>query len=301
MTPEPTQSMEQLITTALAGSVSSLKEVDTGRWHFALVNGAVLRGSAAMDEAWLTLEADLPEAGRPLNLWRMLGRNAQAGGGAKFIYVPDRAVARRGEVRLRAEIPLDAGAALAERIRLACQGCKQAHEARPRPGRAAEVDAATSAPADDAPAGEDLGELCSQAGWEHRQRASGRVSVALPVGTESYHAILDRTPAGALRAAVELGTVAKPSRPTRQALGLLLLTAGGLVRMVRPAAETEGSAARLSFEMVFDLPPSAGELSHALAALSVACRLCGREARVLEDQAVAAEYLSVRGWSPDHA
>ena len=51
------------------------------------------------------------------------------------------------------------------------------------------------------------------------------------------------------------------------------------------------------FEVIFESPPTPGVLRHALSALSVACRLCGREAKALEAEGLAREYLSVRGWS----
>ena len=42
-------------------------------------------------------------------------------------------------------------------------------------------------------------------------------------------------------------------------------------------------------------PAVAAELDHALAALTVACDLCGPEVQVLEQEAAASHYLKVRG------
>jgi hypothetical protein len=39
--------------------------------------------------------------------------------------------------------------------------------------------------------------------------------------------------------------------------------------------------------------PHASELAHALSALSVACSLCGREARAVQDEIIAREYLTI--------
>ena len=37
--------------------------------------------------------------------------------------------------------------------------------------------------------------------------------------------------------------------------------------------------------------------AHALSALSMACRLCAREVKALEDETLAQEFVRVRGWS----
>ena len=86
------------------------------------------------------------------------------------------------------------------------------------------------------------------------------------------------------------------SQPSRQALGVLLLTACGLVRFARAAVEEKGGQALARFEVRFSTAPSALELTHALAALSVACRLCAQEAKALQDEEIAGKYLAIRGW-----
>ena len=50
--------------------------------------------------------------------------------------------------------------------------------------------------------------------------------------------------------------------------------------------------------LVFASCPSATQLGHGLAALSVACRLCGQEVAALnDDETTADEFLAARGWS----
>ena len=86
-------------------------------------------------------------------------------------------------------------------------------------------------------------------------------------------------------------------QPCRQALAVALLTICGIIRMARATARENDGQAAARFEVVFSNAPCSGELVHALAALSVACRLCGKEVKVLqEEEEVAREYLAVRGW-----
>jgi len=64
---------------------------------------------------------------------------------------------------------------------------------------------------------------------------------------------------------------------------------------VRATATEVGGEHRIALDVRFPERPSAGELSHALAALSVGCRISAREALVLSaDETLAAAYL--RQW-----
>jgi hypothetical protein len=68
-----------------------------------------------------------------------------------------------------------------------------------------------------------------------------------------------------------------------------------MVRLARATAEERAGRTAVRFEVVFVSPPCAAEMAHALSALSVACRLCGREAKVLQqDEGAAEEYLALR-------
>jgi hypothetical protein len=98
-----------------------------------------------------------------------------------------------------------------------------------------------------------------------------------------------------VRLAVEIGGGGAVSPLTQQALGVLLLSANGAVRLARAAVKADSKQAA-TFEVAFGALPSASELDLALSALSVACRLFGREAKALEDENVARRYLELQGW-----
>ena len=94
---------------------------------------------------------------------------------------------------------------------------------------------------------------------------------------------------------------------TRQASGsqvqdslsesLLLLTVEARNRL-KAVAEKHGESFVLRCEAPLSETPPSPELVHALSALSVACRLCGKEVSHLTDKKIAEGYLAVRGWSP---
>ena len=64
--------------------------------------------------------------------------------------------------------------------------------------------------------------------------------------------------------------------------------------MARPVVVQSADGPVVRFEVKFASPPTATELTHALSALSVAVRLCGREIQVLrQDEMIAKEYLAL--------
>jgi hypothetical protein len=90
---------------------------------------------------------------------------------------------------------------------------------------------------------------------------------------------------------VRTSTVADCSK---KAIALFLLTASSSLRLTRAyGSETDGAWA---CGMMVSLPavPAMEEIEHGLAALSIAHRLCAREANVLLDEGAARFYLAAR-------
>jgi hypothetical protein len=73
-----------------------------------------------------------------------------------------------------------------------------------------------------------------------------------------------------------------------------MLTLNGAVRLVRGILAQSSGQLTCGLEAGFGTTPNAAEIDHALAALSVACRICGRGVNALLDEAVARQYLAVR-------
>ena len=121
--------------------------------------------------------------------------------------------------------------------------------------------------------------------------------MTLDASGDFWQALVERRPDG-IRVAAPVGALAMASDEVRNSIAVLLLTLNGVLRFARAAGEEQKGQVAAHLEALLPHFPSAEELGHALAALSVGCRLCGREVEVLQnDLVVAREYLVARGWS----
>jgi hypothetical protein len=295
------------------GISDSLKQVTTrlkvhgnGSWTFCLRNGAALAGSAHLANAgWLCLDIRLPEEVQPPlsasgRAWDLLCWNAGIEGGGKLAIVQDGY--GKATIRLRAEIPLDEDSVPAERIGQVCSGFQRVSRKLCGKKRKRTKEGSESLPTNQAEGGArrdsgDLRQRCAEAGWEFTERPDGRLFVALDVQDDFCQAVVEEDGNRGVRVSVELvGCEALPE-PCREATGLLLLRCCAIVRMARAAAEQSNQRVATRLEVVFPGSASSAELSHALAALSVGSHLCRKEVNALQDEAMAREYLSVRGLS----
>ena len=282
---------ETAIAAALAKQAAAVDAVGPGRWAFTLSNGSPLAARARVDDGWLLIDAALgagaPPAAPASRVWEMLQWNATLAGGIRFVLGPQRFGARGA--RVCAELPLDDEVDLGRRIGEACAGLKAAK-------RRMTGGASAGGTCGDA-AGEDLSALCRQTGWAFLAR-EGRLAVDLEVPGAFQQAVVETREDQHVAVSVPVldaavAGAAPPATVCRQALGLLLVRVGGIVRMARAAAEPREGAPRARFEVVFGTRPCAAELQHAFAALSIACRVAGREAAVLwGDADVARTYVT---------
>lgn len=268
-------------------------------WKLTFANGAVRRAVAAGDGNWLTLEAKLPADRRrsadPQSLWTCLEYNWGLPAGAKFVLTSkDRCP------RIRVDVPLDEGTCSAEAIRRAGHALRAAFHCL---GKAAQAEPCATAGQDRTEAHArvcDLEEICTSSGWAVARRAAGALSVRLESRGGTHHASLAPRAQG-VSAAVHLAACDALGAGPYQALAILLLTASGLVRMVRATAERqEDGRTAVGFEVMLDTPPTAQQLGCGLSAVSVACGLCGpREIAALQEEGLARRYLAIRGWAPN--
>ena len=264
---------------ALATAATAVDVRARGCWAVTFDAGLVV--SASADDGWLRLAAPADVAVSAVDL---LERNARLSGGARVVLHPDLEAPQ-----VRVELPLDDEVDLVGRIREASAGLAAARWRTVEEG----VDpAAGPVVADD-----DLAERCRETGWEVASREPGRLAVALDVPGTLQHAVVERRGDGSVAVAVPVldPSTVEPqpaAEACRTASALLLLAAGGVVRMVRAAATTRDGTLHAWLEVVFATRPRAVELAHAFAALSVAYRLVGREVAVLwGDETVARTYL----------
>jgi hypothetical protein len=265
-----------------------------------------LRAHAA--DGFLNLSTGLPAGNLP-SRWELLKTNAALGGLVKFASLPD------GDMALRAEIPLhpesDPTMRLAQASRAfisafcLLQGRSEvpvavsslfARNAAFR-GQAQERSAVSVAVSSSA-ASRDLQQLREAAGWHCSSQRDHRCTVPLDTHRGAHTALI--TADGArVHVCAELASCDSLSPLCREGLAVFLLTANTLLRLARTSVieDDAGSAAQL--EVLFETSPSPVELDCALEALSVGADLCAPVADLLQHQAAAQLFLSIRGGPRD--
>lgn len=268
---------------------------------------------------WLVLSGELSDAARSRSSWDALRRTAASPGLAKLVIAPS---ART--LVLRADVPTEDGIDVAARAREARDGIKRLAEgcddgaealshngtddgaafdkaqAKEAPSSTRTVDDAIkiddTVEADRAPE-TGLGALVAEAGWAFVQRAAGRLAIDLGVPGQFHQAIVEPRNAGGCRVRVELARLGDVADETRAAVAVLLLTVAHVVRFVRAGAEPLDGTTAVFVEVDIESAATSPEIHHALSALSVACRMAGREVKALMDLDLARSYLAARGWA----
>ena len=281
-----TQSPASLVAESLEPLVAQLEEIGPQRWKFRLTDQETSPGSARLVDDWLHLRMPVEHGIESEALDWLLARNGTLPGLSKF------ALAETGPALcLAAELPVGDEVGFAEWLRASVDGFTE--------GMAALGGEAASPIAEPPPveAAIDLAALCRETGWPHVVRPSGTIAIDLDVPHAFHQAVLQNHADHGLRVSVDLGAVGNVSSISLQAIGTLLLAAAGVVRMARPVLERPGEKLSAEWQVSLGEAATAQQLRHALAALSVACRVCARELKLLEDESIANAYLRVRGWS----
>lgn len=296
----PADNRENRIFESLKKCAPSALRLGGGRWSLALVNGKSLGVTARAVEEWLLLDAPLTDRVDRAQLWDLLRLNRALDGASKLVLMGDnRSIHLRADVVLPRDEDFDGGLQdecddhLTQRLLEACAAMKAAfrrfrgQKERGEPGSISPLDASQQSEIKAA----ELKDRCADAGWPFIERSAEKLVFDLETQGGFYQAVLEQHRAGA-RVWVELARWEALGELNRQALGALLLKTGGRVKLARPSVEENEALVAARFEIDFNAMPSPGELKHALSSLSVACTLCGREASVLQDEAVARAYLA---------
>lgn len=301
-----TNKLESQIAASLERCARSVKQTSRGRWEFAVVNGKSLPMTARLSEEWLTFDAPVGDRLASRDLWRLLLLNGALGGPCKFVLMRDRSA-----VHLRADLPLQDGeddvfetgpgnysidaTALSEvcsQFKVAFRGFK-GEEMVPR--ALPQIDSAGREHWSEA-----LRQRCTEANWPFIERSPGALTIELDVRGCFYQAIVQQRGLGA-HVSVELSSYEGLAGRNRQALSVLMLSAGGQVKLARPAVEEQANRIAARFEVFFASIPRVTELTHALSALSLASELCGREAKAIQDDTVARHYLAIANTAAEPA
>jgi len=317
-----------VIAAALREASSSVETTGPAKWRCMVSNGVDLDVVARASSEWLSMAACLsPDLTVKIDPWSLLQENFRLVGSAKFTISP-----HVPGLFVRAELPLDSGVELGLRVHQACRGFKQATEAfalLTKTGKPRVFDNVGEKGTGTEDSCIDLRPLCEASGWAVTERAHGTLAVNLDVADAVQEALVEVSCGGETRVTAELPGEGTPLPRCRAALGILLLRASGVLRMARAAAGVTTAARRSGlqlqsltssdsdapcidggddpttsplFEVVFGDTPASEELSHAFAALSLACGMYAREAEVLQRyEHIAAAYLNAwpkaRAWT----
>lgn len=287
---------EKWIAMSLERSEATITQTGRGRWELALVNGKSVSATAMLLDGWLSIDVPVSDRTDHADLWKLLTLNASLVGLSKFVLLPD-----HRSLRLRCDIPLtedddefetDLVSGSTARVQEACVDIKSAlarfHDEKP----GGSVKQKPASDKQKAARPEQLRRVCEDIGWKFTERAAGKYVVDLEAQGQFFQATVEQRSVGA-RVSTEVTRSNALSESSRHALAMLLLRGGALVRMARPAIEESESQIGARFEVVFSELPRAFELAHALSALSVACSLCAREAKAVQDDIIAKEYLTI--------
>ncbi|MEK6324276.1 MAG: hypothetical protein AABN33_21770 [Acidobacteriota bacterium] len=318
----PANRHDSRIFESLKKCAPSAEMIGGGRWSFALANGKSFAVTARTVDEWFVLDAPLTDRIARGEMWDLLLMNASLEGLSKFVLMPD-----NRSVHLRADIPLldeeycesdsegEINDDLTLRVLEACAGLKAAFRmfrgetsnehalplgAPPAPAAIPRESPSVQSEGADKSRVQELQRLCGDAGWPFIERSAGKLVVDLEARGGFYQALVEQRSAGA-DVSVEVALFDDLAPTSRQALSALLLKTGALVRLARPSIEKKENQIAARFVVGFATMPAAAELAHALCSLSVACSMCGREARAIKDETIARDYLAIAGIAPGYA
>jgi hypothetical protein len=132
-----------------------------------------------------------------------------------------------------------------------------------------------------------LATLAAEAGWPATERDDGGLLVELSVPA-AYFAAAVSGDAAALRCTVPLAQIDDAPAVCRAALARLLRRVGEVVPLVHPLLDEHGAR----FEVALASGAATSVLDQALAALTVACRLFGREIEAVQRSPAVAAALA---------
>ncbi len=253
------------------------------QWKCVVQNGTRLQISAAFEDGFLQLACRRKTSRQSAcTLERALQRNKTLTGGVKLALD-----AFSTGLHLRTDILVLDEKQLLSRLEWALKGF---HDGNRLPNSSgAHDDRSISQTAD---SGVSLGDLLRETSWLCTERGPNEFSANLDANSAATAII--RMNRYAVELNLELVRSSAAAEANRLAIAVFLLTASSALRLARAfAVEADGNVT-LGLQVSLFATPTSEEIEHALAALSIAHRMCARETNVLLDNAAARYYLATR-------
>ncbi len=256
------------------------------RWRCAVKKGALPLIAASLDEDFLHLECfpkEIRESACTVEN-AVLGNRTLAGGVKLAMGGANNAL------RLVTDIVVLEERQLFDRLQWAFEGFREGHLLLKSPASRRERECASANVSEVG-----LGEMLREASWPSTERGLNNFTAELDANS-APPARIQMSNTGVMLS-VDLVRADSMATTTRKALAVFLLMATAALRLVRAYAEQVDG--EFVFGMQVNLPcvPAIEEVDHALAALSVAYRVCARETNVLLNEATARCYLAARNYS----
>ncbi len=272
---------------ALDRCFEQVKQDGPWRWQCVAQNGARLPMEASLGEGFLHLACDVGAGADRLE--RALFGNDSLAGGVKFALD-----AKSHRLDMRADIAVVDEAQLCRRIRCAVDGFHHGVQIL-KPVESDGVPVAEHG-AEASVAG--VAELLRESAWTCTERGPGDLSVELDA--ESLPPARIHAAGAGLAVNVEVARLNATTGAARQSLAVFLLTATGALRLVRAYGVQRGEQEIFGLQVGVASAPVMEEIDHSLAALSLAYRVCAREANLLLNEAAARCYLAARDFSNNY-
>jgi hypothetical protein len=261
----------------------------SGSWNWKCVvkNGTQLPLAASFDDGFLHL-ACRPDAMHKTSLAfeNALLCNKTLAGGVKFALDP-----ARGSLHLRTDIVVLDEMQLLDRLEWALEGFHDGNRLMKSLDSRIDHQFPQAAAVSDF----DLANTLRETSWHCTEKGANDFSADLDASGAPPASI--RLIGNSLDLSVELLRCNAAADITRQALVTFLLTASCNLRMVRAIAAHADEHICFGFHVSLPSCPATEEIHHALAALSVAYRMCARETNVLLHGAAAQLCMAARNSS----
>jgi hypothetical protein len=249
---------------------------------------------ANLIENWIQISADTGAVAEHGLIWSVLRWNGELEGSAKFSLG-----STSRSISVQAEIPLDNEVSIIPDLSAALAGFERAaplvhNPSSPEFDPKKNTNPRSACEEVERESASSLQQLLSETGWPFTERSGGSCMVELDHKGDFQQALIETDPDGSRRASVELVVWESPAPVSKAALAVLLLTAAGTIRMVRPVVEDFGDRITARFEIRFSPDASPVLVDRGLSSLSIVSRFCGREVTVLNNMRIAEQYLAVR-------
>jgi hypothetical protein len=277
---------------ALDKCCQEVKPAGKWQWQCAVLNGARLPIAASLREGFLTLASCAETTVATLSMLEgAISANASLHNGVKLVLdAASRSLHLHSDVAVLDEFQLLSrlhwamdgfhdGVRAFSSLHSDCTSCPEAAEGA-APGHL-----------------DHLQEFMCDSPWKFTERGTHEFAVELESNSAPpAHVRIDKR---GIAASVELVRCSRADEAVPEALSIFLLTVTRETRLVRA---TRHSGNQEIFALQAGLPalPAPEELDHVLAALSVAHRICAREANLLLNEAAARCYLAARDPTINH-